>query len=67
MDGQIAKPATFDEWLSSKSKAFQDELLGPGRADLWRAGKITLSELLDQNGRPLPLAVLKRKYGNPDD
>jgi SPP1 gp7 family putative phage head morphogenesis protein len=67
MDGEVPRALTFDEWLSTKSKAFQDEMLGPGRAELWRSGKLTLTELLDQNGRPLPLEVLKRKYGSPDD
>jgi SPP1 gp7 family putative phage head morphogenesis protein len=52
----------FDDFLERKGKAFQDELLGPGRADLYRRGVITRSQLLDQQGNPMTLAQLKAKY-----
>lgn len=56
------KAKTFTEWLDTQSPAFQDELLGPGRADLFRSGRITLQQLLDQRGRPLTLKQLQAKY-----
>lgn len=59
MDGAVASDMTFDRWLSGKSAAQQDKLLGKGRAELYRAGKLTLQELLDQRGRPLTLQQLK--------
>jgi hypothetical protein len=62
MDGPVAANLTFDEWLAKKPKAFQDDALGPGRADLYRDGKITLAQLLDQSGRPLTLAELRRRF-----
>ncbi|ETD45774.1 hypothetical protein X778_30200 [Pseudomonas aeruginosa VRFPA07] len=65
MDGQVPASLNFETWLKGKSKAFQDEKLGPGRADLWRRGVITLSDLLDQRGNPLSLAQLKSLYA-PD-
>jgi hypothetical protein len=37
-------------------------MLGKGRAQLWRDGKITLSQLLNAEGAPLTLAQLKAKY-----
>lgn len=61
-DGPVRADITFAEWLSGKSKTFQDDLLGPGRAELWRDDKITLQQLLDQRGRPLTLEQLKDKY-----
>jgi SPP1 gp7 family putative phage head morphogenesis protein len=51
MDGQVAQDITFAEWLATKDQAFQDELLGPGRADLWRKGKISLTDLVESNGK----------------
>lgn len=60
--GQIPANTTFSEFLDNKSKAYQDDLLGKGRAELWRAGKITLRDLLDQNGRPLTLKELIAKH-----
>lgn len=61
-DGQIAAGTTFDDFLTRKGKAFQDEILGPGRAQLWRDKKITLQQLLDLQGNPLSLAELQTKY-----
>jgi SPP1 gp7 family putative phage head morphogenesis protein len=65
MDGYVAQDITFDQFLKSKPPAFADEMLGKGRAELWRSGKITLSQLLDQRGNPLSLMQLERKYGKP--
>ena len=59
MDGQVSDRLDFGEGLKGKSQAFQDEKLGPGRADLWRRGVITLSDLLDLRGNPLTLEQLK--------
>lgn len=58
-EGQIDANTTFKSFLERKGKAYQDEMLGKGRADLWRAGKITLKDLVDGNGRPLTLAELQ--------
>jgi SPP1 gp7 family putative phage head morphogenesis protein len=61
-DGPVRADVTFAEWLAGKSKGFQDDLLGSGRAQLWRDDKITLQQLLDQRGRPLTLEQLRAKY-----
>ena len=60
--GPVSSALTFDDFLKRKGDKFTDELLGRGRADLWRAGTITLGQLLDQSGRPLTLAQLRAKY-----
>lgn len=59
LDGQVPEDMTFDKFMSGKSKTFQDDLLGPGRAELWREDKITLTQLVDQRGRPLTLDQLR--------
>jgi hypothetical protein len=58
-EGQIDADISFDKFLKRKGKAYQDGMLGKGRADLWRAKKITLKDLVDANGRPLTLAELQ--------
>jgi len=60
--GQVPVDTTFDGFLKRRGTAFQNEVLGKGRADLWRNGKITLSDLISGNGRPLTLAQLNAKY-----
>ncbi len=59
MDGQVSSKLTFGDWLEGKPKSFQDEALGAGRAEMWRKGDISLSDLVDQKGRPLTLEQLK--------
>ncbi len=63
MDGYVAADLTFDAFLKSKPPEFADQMLGKGRAELWRTGKITLNQLLDQRGNPLTLAELRSRYG----
>ncbi len=62
-DGQIAADTTFDGFLKRKGKAYQDRVLGEGRADLWREGKITLRDLVNGDGRPLSVAELQDMVG----
>ena len=63
MDGQVAADMTFEQFLESKPPEFADEMLGKGRAELWRSGKITFSQLLNQQGNPLTLKQLRSRYG----
>lgn len=61
MDGEVPSSLTFSDWLKDKSESFQNEMLGPGRAELFREGKITLTDLVNQNGRPLTLDQLRNR------
>jgi len=61
MDGQVPGSTTFASWLSGKSQSFQDQVLGPARARLWREGKITLTQLVDMRGNPLTLEQLEER------
>lgn len=61
VDGQIDNKTTFDAFLKRKGVAFQEEVLGKGRADLWREGKITLRDLVSGEGNPLTLEQLRAK------
>lgn len=62
-EGQISAKTTFDSFLKRKGQSYQDEVLGVGRADLWREGKITLRDLVSGDGRPLTLRELRQKAG----
>lgn len=59
------KDQTFYDWLKTQPKAFQDDVLGPTRARLFRDGGLTakrFAELqLDKNFQPLTLEQLKAK------
>lgn len=58
MDGQVAVDLNFEQWLQSKGKGFQAEVLGAGRYTLFKEGKISLLDLVDQSGNPITLAQL---------
>jgi hypothetical protein len=60
MDGQVPADISFDEFLTKKSDTFQNKLLGPTRAKLWRDNAITLTQLVDFRGFPLTLEQLER-------
>lgn len=60
-DGQVDAKTEFDDFLKRKGVKWQNEVLGEGRADLWRSGKITLRDLVTSTGRPLTLDQLRAK------
>lgn len=61
MDGQKPADMSFEQWLRKQSVERQDAVLGAGKADLWRAGKINFRDLLSQDGRPLTTEALRAK------
>ncbi len=63
LNGQVAADISFDEFLRKQPAGFADEMLGKGKAELWRSGKITLSQLLNAEGRPITLRELRERYG----
>lgn len=63
MDGQVPADLDYETWLKTrKSVAFQKEVLGVGKWDLWQRGKISFTDLVDQRGNELTLAELRAKY-----
>lgn len=62
IDGYVSSNLSASDWFESKSKAFQEEYLGKGRFELYKKGTITLSDLLNQQGRYLTIKELKAKY-----
>jgi len=61
--GPVPAKTTFGDWLERQSPAKVDEILGKERADLYKAGKLTLDDLVNGSGKPLKVSELKRKYG----
>jgi hypothetical protein len=57
--GPVDENISFEDFLRGKSVAYQDDLLGPGRAKLFRGRIITLNQLIDGSGRELTIPELK--------
>jgi hypothetical protein len=50
---------TVSTWLQRRDTAFQDAVLGPTRARMWRAGQLTVKHLIEAaTGTPLTLEEL---------
>ena len=58
MDGQVAVDLNFEQWLAKQGEGFQEQVLGAGRYNLFKEGKISLLDLVDQSGNPITLAQL---------
>jgi SPP1 gp7 family putative phage head morphogenesis protein len=57
--GSAVKQESADAWLRRRDTAYQDAVLGPTRAVLFRQGRLGLHDLLDSlTGRPLTLEEL---------
>ena len=61
-NGQVPANLTYEQWLKHKSQSEQDEVLGKGKAQMWRDGVITFSDMVDQTGREISLQDLKDRF-----
>lgn len=61
MDG-VVTDKTFKDFMDRKGKAFTENALGKGRADLYRNGVITLEQLIDGRGNLISVKDLRDKY-----
>lgn len=63
INGQVPAKQTYDEWLRRQPNSVQNEALGRARADLFRRGRITTRDLVDNGFKPLTLEQLKQLEG----
>lgn len=61
LDGQVPSKLDYETWLKDQSAERQDEVLGPTRAELFRAGKLDLRDMLNATGEPLTLEELRKR------
>lgn len=61
MDGYVADDVTYSDWLRNKPAAFQDEVLGPTRAKLFRDGKVDIDKFTNDKGKVYTLDQLKAR------
>lgn len=59
LNGRVAEKTTFGPWLKGQPKGIQNKVLGPGRADLFRRGKVSIEKFTDDKYRPLSLGQLR--------
>lgn len=61
MDGEVPADQTYGEWLTKQSAARQDDVLGPTRGKLLRAGGLTIDRFSNDKGQWLTLDQLRER------
>lgn len=64
LTGQLPATTTYQTWLKSQSKQFQEDVLGKTKAKLFRDGKLQLDQFVSRNGTELTLSQLARKHAD---
>jgi SPP1 gp7 family putative phage head morphogenesis protein len=60
MDGQVPADTTYNQWLKGKSSAMQDDILGPTKGKLFRAG-MPVDRFVNKAGDVLTLEELRKR------
>ena len=58
--GEPPPPPSLSQLLRDRGPAYQNDLLGPGRGALYRAGRIDVDHLIDFSGQPRNLTTIRR-------
>ncbi len=58
MGGEASASMDYNEWLKTQPEEIQQEVLGITRQKLWKENKLTMADMLHQNGRQLTLDEL---------
>ena len=61
INGAVSDKVTYNSWLKTQPKSFQNDVLGVERARIFREGGITLDRFVDKRGVVLTLEQLKQK------
>ena len=57
---QVSADTTYSAWFRDQTAAVQNEIMGPGRAKIFRSGGLRLDQLIGRDGRLLTLEELER-------
>jgi SPP1 gp7 family putative phage head morphogenesis protein len=58
LQGDTPPDMSYEEWLATKSQQYQISVLGPAKYKLWKAGKMSFRDLVDQSGNPVTVKEL---------
>lgn len=58
---EVKGQSTYNSWLKTQPKSFQEEVLGETRTKLFRDGNLSMDKFVDKNYQELSLKQLRRK------
>jgi hypothetical protein len=53
LDGPIPAKTRYEDWLKTQPDVVVNKVLGKKKAQMWRDGKLSFRELIDESARPL--------------
>lgn len=59
MGGQVSGDLTYETWFEQQSAAVQEDILGPGKYEIWKRGNLSFRDMVNQRGNPLTLEQLR--------
>jgi len=62
LNGRVPEKQTFDRWLRGQPRGIQDEVLGKGRAEIFRGGT-PIQRFVDTRNKPRTLTDMRRLEG----
>ena len=63
MNGYVPQDMSFNDWLKTQSRETIEKTLGKGRAELFMQGKITMRDLITQQGAEFRFKRACKKKG----
>jgi len=60
LTGQVPAATTYQDFLAKQTVAFQEDVLGKGKAALFRKGGLSLDRFVNRNNEPYTLAQLQK-------
>lgn len=60
--GPVPAHWTYEDWLRSRPEDERKDILGAAKFTLWKSGKISFADLVDQRGNPLTVAELIKRF-----
>jgi len=67
MGGEVSAAMNYNQWLLTQLESVQIDVLGKTRWGLWKQNKLTMTDLVHQNGRPLTVKELQTKWDKPKE
>jgi len=60
LSGKVPSDVTYGKWLRNQPVGVQNAVLGPGKAKIFRAGRVKIERFTNSQNRPLTLQELKK-------
>jgi SPP1 gp7 family putative phage head morphogenesis protein len=61
MGGPVSEKLSYKQWFDKQPNEIQQDILGPGKLEIYKRGNLNFRNMIDQSGNPLTIDELKAK------